>query len=50
MQVNTAVSVNNASNASEGSGIKVHTPAVVQEKINENKEKHRKDCNSINLR
>ena len=50
MQVNTAVSVNNASNASEGSGVKVNTPAEVQEKINENKEKHRKDCNSINLR
>ena len=50
MQVNTAVSVNKASNASEGSGVKVNTPAEVQEKINENKEFQRKNCNSIKLR
>ena len=50
MQVNTAVSVNKASNASEGSGVKVNTPAEVQEKINENKEFHRRNCNSIKPR
>lgn len=50
MQVNTAVSVNKASNASEGSGVKVSTPAEVQEKINENKEFQRRNCNSIKPR
>ena len=50
IQVNTAVSVNKASNASEGSGVKVNTPAEVQEKINENKEFHRRNCNSIKPR
>ena len=37
-------------NSAEGSGVKVNTPAEVQEKINENKEFHRRNCNSIKPR
>ena len=48
--VTIASQVSEVANSAEGSGIKVNTPAEVQEKINENKEFHRRNCNSIKPR